>query len=102
MNIIMSLKIFPKPLADLNENVELNFADFNQTFQNNQTHVIGNILEKNYTIEDYIPFLNNFLNWLDFFLLISSSHKFFIFLFHCNLINLNLTNFFSTKNKTRV
>jgi hypothetical protein len=102
MNIIMSLKIFPKPLADLNDNVELNFADFNQTYQNNQTHVIGSILEKNYTIEDYIPFLNNFLNWLDFFLLISSSHKFFIFLFHCNLININLMNFFSTKNKTRV
>ena len=72
------------PRNQLNENNELNFVDFNQTYQYNQT--FPNDLE-NYSIEKNLqPLLLQVSQWLDYLWLISSSHTFFIFIFKCNLI----------------
>ena len=95
MNIIMSLNIYPKQSVDFHQTDQPNFVDFNQT--SNQTIFSTGVFEKN-----LIPFLNILLNWLDFLLLISSSHKFFIFVFECNLISLFLKNSFFGKFKERV
>ena len=114
MNIIMGLKIFSikpseLPSSSVASGHNMNFVDFNQTFNTTSSDLVYTSpandtdmhVDEGYSLErDFVPLINSLLTQLDYLLLIASSHKFLIFLFNCNLVSLPF-NLFKSKVKRK-